>query len=309
MLRPEGVRVRAGEARRGEGLEAVADSVPVGVRVARVDSQSRLVEVRDPVVVVVLVLDEASVGVVVVVGQLVGEAVAVGVLEDLEPEDGLDRRPVGLVRPDGELGPGHDLGGRSVDHPPAGAHADPRGEVGLHLVGRALGGTLGLDALHPRVPDSEDRPLGGLAEGAAIWPRLACRGDGVRTVADPVEVGVGVQGVGAGVGPVDVDAGARLARVLEAVSVVVSVLDEGRDGRRGPVDRVRHAVAVGVRVRGRVGREGVRACLADAGHSLHPVARAVTVVVLVLDEAGGGGVARVVIAGQLVRQAVAVAVL
>ena len=277
MLYSEGVRVRAGEARRGEGNGPVADAVAVAVRIGRVGSRRALVEVRDPVVVVVLVLDQVALRGVVVVGQLVGEAVAVGVLEDLDPEDGLDRRPVGLVRPHGERGSAEHLCRRAVDHPPDRAQPDTGRQVGLHLIGRALGGALRLDALHPRVPEAVDRPLGGLAERVAIWPRLAYRGDGVGPVADPVEVGVGVQGVSAGVGPVDVDAGVRLDRVIEAVSVVVGVLDEGRDGRRCPRDRVRHAVAVGVRVRGRVGREGVGAGLADAGHCLRAVAVPVAV--------------------------------
>ena len=309
MLYSEGVRVRAGEARRGEGNGPVADAVAVAVGIGRVGSRRALVEVRDPVVVVVLVLDQVALRGVVVVGKLVGEAVAVGVLEDLDPEDGLDGRPVGLVRPHGERGSAEHLCRRAVDHPPDRAQPDAGRQVGLHLVGRALGGALRLDALHPRVPESVDRSLGGLAEGVAIWPRLAYRGDGVGPVADPVEVGVGVQGVSAGVGATDIEAGVRLDRVIEAVSVVVLVLHQWRDARRIAVDGVGHAVAVRVGVRRRVEGEGVGAGGADSADGGGAVTRAVTVVVLVLDEPGGGGVARVVIAGQLVRQAVAVAVL
>ena len=208
--------------------------------------------------------------------------------------------------PHGERGSAEHLIG-VADHPPIALSLDAGRQVGLHLVGRALGGALGPDALHPRVPESVDRSLGGLAEGVAIWPRLAYRGDGLGP-SQAVEVGVGVQGVGAGVGATDIEAGVRLDRVIEAVSVVVLVLHQWRDARRIAVDGVGHAVAVRVGVRRRV-EEGVGAGGADSADGGGAVARAVAVVVRVLDEAGGGGVARVVIAGRLVRQAVAVAVL
>ena len=134
-----------------------------------------------------------------------------------------------------------------------------------------------MEAVGLRVPQSVEPAAEGSLEGVIVRSCQAYRRDGVGPVADPIGVGVGVQGVGARVRAVDVGSGIGLARVLEPVPVVVRVLDEGRDGCRGPGDSVRHAVAVGVRVRGRVQREGVGACLADAGHCLRAVAVPVAV--------------------------------
>ena len=102
--RVEGIGVGSSEARTVAGAVAVAEAVAVGVRIVRVRADGRLVDVRQAVVVVVLVFDErvrclARVG--VVVGEFVGHAVAVEVFQNFEPEGGLNRKGrVRGVRPD-----------------------------------------------------------------------------------------------------------------------------------------------------------------------------------------------------------------
>ena len=126
--------VRAGVANTFNAQIAITEAVAVRVRVERVGADDALVGVGQTVVVVVLVLDErvgfnARVG--VVVRQLVGQAVAVKVLEHLKPERGFNREGrVGRVRPNRVGRVLHRLGWRAGDDTGRGVKHQAVGQVG-----------------------------------------------------------------------------------------------------------------------------------------------------------------------------------
>ena len=111
--------VRSSEARTVAGAVAVAEAVAVGVRIVRIRADERLVLVGQAVVVVVLVFDERVrrlARVRVVVREFVRHAVAVEVVQDLEPEGGFNREGrVRGVRPNRVRGVVHRFGRRPGD--------------------------------------------------------------------------------------------------------------------------------------------------------------------------------------------------
>ena len=126
--------VRAGETNAFNAQVAITEAVAVRVRVVRVGTDDALVGVGHAVVVVVLVLDEgvglnARVG--VVIGQLVGQAVAVKVLQNLEPERGFNREGrVARVRPNRVGRVLHRLGWRTGDDTGRGVEHQAVGQLG-----------------------------------------------------------------------------------------------------------------------------------------------------------------------------------
>ena len=152
----------------------------------------------------------------------------------------------------------------------------------------------------------------------------------VRSVANTVVIGIGVERVGARVSAAVVDARVRLVHVVKAVTVVVLILHEWGDAGGVAVDGVGLTVAIRVGVSGRVKRERVRSGRAHTAHSVGAVAHAVAIrvgvgwtgarirfvgighavgiVVEVLGEPGGIGIGWIIIARQFVGQTVAIAV-
>ena len=210
----------------------------------------------------------------------------------------------------------------------------------MDFVGTIGDGVLRRERDHQRVVERIDGAFSRLTQRRLVRTGHTDGRHGVGTVANTVVVGVGVERVGTRVGAAVVDARARFVHVVQAVTVVVLVLHQRWNARRIAVDGVGQAVAVRVGVGRRVEREGVRTGRTHAGYGVGTVAhavavrvrvgragarvafvdvgtgarfvgvgQAVSVVVKVLNETGGIGVARIVIAGQLVGQTVAVAVL
>ena len=345
--RTNGVRVWTGQANRWHGVGAVADAITVGVGVQGirtevastvVDARARFRQVGCTVAVVVQVFDQLTVfG--VVLGQFVGQAITVGVLQNFEVE-GEEQAASGGVAVHRVFCFRDDFGRRSADDTGDGVNGDARRQSRMDFVGAIRDGVLRRKRNHQRVVERIDGAFGRLTQRRLVRTGHTDGRHGVGAVADTVVVGVGVERVGTGVAFVHVGARPRFVHVVQTVAVVVLVLHQRWNARRIAVDGVGHAVAVRVGVGRRVEREGVRTGRTHAAHGVGAVAhavavrvgvgragarvtlvhvgarvrfvgvgQAVSVVVKVLYKARGIGVARIVIAGQFVWQAVAVAVL
>ena len=227
----ERVAVRAGVAHAFHAQTTIAEAVAVRVWVARVGADDALVGVGHAVVVVVLVLDEGvglNARIRVVIGQLVGHAVAVVVLQDFEPEGGLNReRRVGRVRPNRVGRVLHRLGWRAGDDTGRRVKDQAVGQVSRReFPGCARNGIWRVDRGR----------LGVVHEhGWSKWPgayRVGIRTgqtdwrNGVGSVADAVAVGVRIQGIRTEVAGAVVDACACLRQVRSTVAVVVQVFHQ-----------------------------------------------------------------------------------
>ena len=222
--------VRAGVAHAFNAQVAITEAVAVRVRVVRVGADDALVGVGHAVVVVVLVLDErvgfnARVG--VVVRQLVGHAVAVKVLQNLEPERGLNREGrVGRVRPNRVGRVVHRLGWRSGDDAGGGVKHQAFGQVGGDFPRGAGNGVGRIDRRRLGVVDQNGWTERARTNRVRVGTGQTNRWHGVGAVADAVTVRVGVQGIRAEVAGTVVDARARFRQVGCTVTVVVEVLDQ-----------------------------------------------------------------------------------
>ena len=228
--RVERVAVRAGVANAFNAQVSITEAVAVRVRVVRVGPDDALVGVGQAVVVVVLVFDEgvgllARVG--VVVGQLVGHAVAVKVLEHLKPERGFNREGrVGRVRPNRVGRVVHRLGRRSTDDTRTAVEDQAVGQVGRQLPRGAGNGVGRVDRRRFGVVDQDGWTKRARTHRVGVRTGQTNRWHGVGAVADAVTVRVGVEGIRTEVAGTVVDARARFRQVGCTVTVVVQVLDQ-----------------------------------------------------------------------------------
>ena len=224
------VAVWAGVANAFNAQVAITEAVAVRVRVVRVGPDDALVGVGQAVVVVVLVFDEgvgllARVG--VVVGQLVGHAVAVKVLEHLKPERGFNREGrVGRVRPNRVGRVVHRLGRRSGDDTGGGVEHQAFGQVGRQLPRGAGNGVGRVDRRRFGVVDQDGWTKRARTHRVGVRTGQTNRWHGVGAVADAVTVRIGVEGIRTEVAGTVVDARARFRQVGCTVTVVVQVLDQ-----------------------------------------------------------------------------------
>ena len=222
--------VRAGVAHAFNAQVAITEAVAVRVRIVRVGPDDALVGVGQAVVVVVLVFDEgvgllARVG--VVVGQLVGHAVAVKVLEHLKPERGFNREGrVGRVRPNRVGRVVHRLGRRSGDDTGRGVKHQAFGQVGRDFPRGAGNGVGRVDRRRLGVVDQDGWTKRARTHRVGVRTGQTNRWHGVGAVADAVTVRVGVEGIRTEVAGAVVDARARFRQVGSTVAVVVEVLDQ-----------------------------------------------------------------------------------
>ena len=175
----------------------VTEAIAVGVRVAWVGTDDALVGVGHAVVVVVLVLDE-GVGlhtrVGVVVGQLVGHAVAVEVLQNLKPERGFNgARRVGGVRPNRVGCVVHRLGRRAGDDTGGRVEHQALGQVGRDFPRGAGNGVGRVDRRRFGVVHKNSWTERARANGVAVGTGQTDRRHGVGAVTDAVAVGVRIE--------------------------------------------------------------------------------------------------------------------
>ena len=278
------VRVWTGQTNRWDGVGAVADAVTVGVGVQGirtevagtvVDARARFRQVRCTVAVVVQVFDQLTVF-RVVLGQFVGQTVAVGVLQNFEVE-GEEQAASGGVAVHRVFRFRDDFGWRTADDAGDGVDGDAVGQVRVDFVGAIRDGVLRRERDHQRVVERIDRPFGRLTERRVVRTGHADGRHGVGAVANSVVIGVRVERVGAGVGAAVVNARARFVHVVQTVAVVVLVLHQRWNARGVAVNGVGLAVAVRVGVGRRVEREGVGTGRAHIAHGVGAVAHAVAV--------------------------------
>ena len=222
--------VRAGVADAFNAQVAITEAVTVRVRIVRVGADDALVGVGHAVVVVVLVLDEGvrfNTRVGVVVGQLVGHAVAVKVRQNLEPERGFDgERWVGRVRPNRVGRVLHRLGWRSGDDAGRGVKHQAVGQVGGDFPRGAGNGVGRVDRRRLGVVHQDGWTKRARTHRVGVRTGQTNRWHGVGAVADAVTVRVGVQGIRAEVAGAVVNTRARFRQVGCTVTVVVQVFHQ-----------------------------------------------------------------------------------
>ena len=147
----------------------------------------------------------------------------------------------------------------------------------MNFVGAIRDGVLRRQRDHHGVVDRIEVAFGGEAKRRVVRTGHADGRHRVGAVANAVVVGVRIKRIRTGVGRVHVQARVRLVHVVQAVTIVVFVFDQGWNARGTAVNGVRHTVTVGVRVGRRVKREGVRSSRAHAANRVGTVAHAVTV--------------------------------
>ena len=278
------VGVRTCNAHASHRVGAVAHTVTVGVGVegirakvagAVVDAGARLRQVGRAVTVVVQVFHQFAAG-RIVLRQLVGQTVAVRVFEHFEVE-GEEQTTGGGVAVDRVFGQRNHFGGRAADDAACRVDRETRRQGRVNLVRAIRDGVLRRQRDHDRVVDRIEVAFGGEAKRRVVRTGHADGRHRVGAVANAVVVGVRIKRIRTGVGRVHVQARVRLVHVVQAVTIVVFVFDQGWNARGCSVDAVGHAVAVGVRVGRRVKREGVRSSRAHAANRVGAVAHAVTV--------------------------------